>query len=1335
VPVRDGYTFDGWWTGADGAGAHVTALTAVATASDHTLYALWTVIVKGSASRAVADKTVTLTVTPAWGTAAWTCEETLPDGLKPLGLAGHNVSWDRASRTITWSGTNAAVATLRYSVLGRAGTYTLAGAATFDDTGDVIAGDSLLTIAQTAAWTGWRYPRADQAGLAAAAESTAVPVTATLTTLFTATGTVSEALLTGDVDGDGTLELVATAGSELRLYRGDGTVKRTVALPRPCFPALLEDVDGDGTLDIGLGSGGAGFAAYLYKGDGTLLKTFAGQHANGTNVTVAPIGLTGPTLLLGYNPTRTNALPRGVAAFDYVSATESWYYPVGPTNGNAFSVADLDGDGSLDVTMRSAAVNKGASGSGTTDGDMYLVVVDEAGAPKLSQVYPAPGDGVADHLFADLDGDGACEILGFEGHDAAANKGASQIHVYGTNGATRATYNGPDNAGWAFAVGDVGGDSGLEIVATTTSGEKTVILDRALNKLLEKSAVGFVKLLCDLTGDGVPEIVTLSNTGLLRVLDVRLNVVASVQAGTRQGTVIASDINADGVVELACRTDKLYVFGFRKLALPRVNTFALDAGKASTADRVVTLNNACSNAPTHYMASESPTFDGAAWQVYAAAPLFALSDGAGAKAVYFKVKNQAGESPVVSDTLSQPQAKPVVTTLALNAGAAGTNRRTVTLNNDCTGVPTQYQASASSTFDGGAAPWQTYGTAPTFELPVGKGTKTVYFRVRNALGTSATKTDTISLDETAVQVTATADPAAGGTVTPAVGLIYPGKPLALTAKAATGWVFTGWENGSKALARSVAVAEDGNADGQVEVTASFKPLTELAYPSIVNPGTRFATVGVAFALPLTVSSESAPTVTVTGLPTGLKLDAARLSIVGVPTKAGLFTVMVAATNAKGAALPQAFYVVIDALPAWAQGTFNGTAGTDELGAGVASLTVSALGAVSGKITLRGSNYTFSAASYASLDEDDTFRLTSTAKVGVVAFPLTLAVSAPPAAQSNVLAVAVPATLGKADGELGGDGWLTLYRNVWKDAGMTTVLTNGFSGYFTASLPGGSDFGSGYLTFTVDAAGGVKTVGKLADGTAVSLSGTLVLDEDGRVWTVIYTAPAAYKGGGLFGVVEWLKPADGVPAVVQTLASPFDWTSLNPLSTSDVEAAGFSWSLQLVGGWYAKVGNLYDYYRDKALSASVDGGAPAPALWVGASRYESAWWDPNGLTILAVTNNLGVMTGLSAPKIGTPVKDGADYIYDSVTNAVGLTIALARPTGIFTGSFKAWFDYDATHTSKSFPYEGVLTPVRASGEAEGRGYFLSSDKATYENALGATITYSFNWSYDFLLLAE
>jgi hypothetical protein len=160
---------------------------------------------------------------------------------------------------------------------------------------------------------------------------------------------------------------------------------------------------------------------------------------------------------------------------------------------------------------------------------------------------------------------------------------------------------------------------------------------------------------------------------------------------------------------------------------------------------VVTLNNVVTNSPTHYKASESETFDGVDWQPYSKAPKFTLSEGAGGKRVYFKVKNSFSESlpPTVSDTIVAAGLPPVVTSFKINSGASSTVKGTVTLNNTGANFPTYYMASEDPNFSW--ATWQAYGTAPSFALSAGSGTKTIYFKLKNGFGESSVVSDTIFL--------------------------------------------------------------------------------------------------------------------------------------------------------------------------------------------------------------------------------------------------------------------------------------------------------------------------------------------------------------------------------------------------------------------------------------------------------------------------------------------------------------------------------------------------------------------------------------------------------------
>ena len=95
---------------------------------------------------------------------------------------------------------------------------------------------------------------------------------------------------------------------------------------------------------------------------------------------------------------------------------------------------------------------------------------------------------------------------------------------------------------------------------------------------------------------------------------------------------------------------------------------------------------------------------------------------------------------------------PVVTSFAINGGAAATMSVAVTLDNTVTNGPTECIASESPSF--ADAGWQPYAAAPSFTLSFGVGERRVYFKVRNGVGESNVASDTIFLEPRTVPVAA-----------------------------------------------------------------------------------------------------------------------------------------------------------------------------------------------------------------------------------------------------------------------------------------------------------------------------------------------------------------------------------------------------------------------------------------------------------------------------------------------------------------------------------------------------------------------------------------------------
>ncbi len=586
--------------------------------------------------------------------------------------------------------------------------------------------------------------------------------------------------------------------------------------------------------------------------------------------------------------------------------------------------------------------------------------------------------------------------------------------------------------------------------------------------------------------------------------------------------------------------------------------------------------------------------------------------------------------------------------------------------------------------------------------------------------------------------------AQGGTVSPASKTVTQGAAYGtLPIPTRDGYVFAGWWMSSGGSGTQATSGTTVTASGEHTLFAKWTGGTK----------TEHATVGVSFSIPIPSEMAEAAKPVAKGLPTGLKLNTAANKIEGVPTKTGSFEVTLAANGVA----EQNILIVVEGLPAWALGTFNGFAGS-----GFATMSVATSGKITGKITMPGATYSFSAKSYASGNGASGFAVLADVKAGATVSTLELLVTQ--GVQSE--------TLGIASGTLDGNS-MTLWRDVWKEAGATLLPL----GYYTATLPGGGGYGSGYLTFTVDKVGKIKSAGKLADGTAVSLSGTLILDDSGRVFAVLYTAPGNYSGGYLSGLAEFVKPAGGGSVFLRPLdGSEFLWKNLN-IQATESYGQGFNRALRLEGGLYDKLASLQTYYSG-GLTVGVSWTPPELPVKVKVTEYDpesesekppkitssepdmapDAGVSPNGLALSL--NAAG--TAFDVPKSPAPSKVideetrqfFGDYNYGELANPSGLTFTFAKATGIFKGGFSVYYDYVSamdntterpptyTHVAKKVSFEGVLTPVRGdtSDGVGGRGFFLWATKGTYDtgtfdkNDEPVMKAYAYSLSYDFLLNA-
>ena len=213
---------------------------------------------------------------------------------------------------------------------------------------------------------------------------------------------------------------------------------------------------------------------------------------------------------------------------------------------------------------------------------------------------------------------------------------------------------------------------------------------------------------------------------------------------------------------------------------------------------------------------------------------------------------------------------------------------------------------------------------------------------------------------------------AGGMVSlsTALGQAASNSVVKATAKLKSGYAFTGWYDAdgnllSKALACKVTMA-----GSDVFLTASFAKESALERPSFDWGGETNLVIGTAFTAKPTASAAAAVKIaSVSGLPAGISWKSGKAT--GVPTKAKAYTAVVKVALSTNAKKKWTYRIplTVSALPAWARGTFNGGSADGDAEQGVAVMTVSSAGKISGTWRSGGTNWVMSAAKYASYDAE------------------------------------------------------------------------------------------------------------------------------------------------------------------------------------------------------------------------------------------------------------------------------------------------------------------------------------------------------------------------------
>jgi hypothetical protein len=380
-------------------------------------------------------------------------------------------------------------------------------------------------------------------------------------------------LTPGDVDRDGDIDIVATnLNAQSLIYLNSGgrtpsfTTIRLIGIGQVvATEAALGDVDQDGDIDIALANPFGLNAIYL--NDGASPPSFTSSIPFGTGndttlaVDMADMDGDGDLDIIAGNSAQTSAVYLNSGGPTPSFATSVLF---GGNDKATESVAarDIDGDGDRDIV---AGNNATVGGGGQPD---YVYLNNGAATPAFSTAIPF-GLGT-DHTLSvavdDFDGDGDLDI-------ASGNFGEQGVVALNSGATPPAFVTRPYGPGQdviaSVALGDMDGDGDLDLVAGEVGAPDSLYLNDGQGNFAERRAFGSVNdstlaiAVGDLDGDGDLDVVA-GNNGQPSVIYANDGSGHLAPIGVLPGSASAmhslalGDLDGDGDLDLVVANDRQY---------------------------------------------------------------------------------------------------------------------------------------------------------------------------------------------------------------------------------------------------------------------------------------------------------------------------------------------------------------------------------------------------------------------------------------------------------------------------------------------------------------------------------------------------------------------------------------------------------------------------------------------------------------------------------------------------------------------------------------------------------------------------------------------------------